>query len=193
MQSANRFALKEWAVVCRALGCGRQSLILRKGGIDEGPDGFQVEHGEFWLFPTAFHQEPDRLINEAGPLMEETIADLPPEGTVRILHYIVAEQVVRIDEESLLARLAGLHIWSEATLRERFHYRTPGLFAILVRVFALPRPIELPDATHFAGCRSWVDFPDELPTQDLTAVHTDIEHSRQVAAFQSALSPPRLT
>ena len=44
-------AFKEWAVVCEALGDGRQSIILRKGGIAEGREGFAFAHGEFFLFP----------------------------------------------------------------------------------------------------------------------------------------------
>ena len=41
---------KEWAVVCEALGSGRQSIILRKGGIAEGREGFSFKHREFFLF-----------------------------------------------------------------------------------------------------------------------------------------------
>jgi hypothetical protein len=33
-------ALKEWAVVCKALEEGRQILLLRKGGIMEYKQGF---------------------------------------------------------------------------------------------------------------------------------------------------------
>lgn len=33
-------AFKEWDIVCKALEEGRQSLILRKGGIHEGREGF---------------------------------------------------------------------------------------------------------------------------------------------------------
>jgi hypothetical protein len=58
LQHENRFAFKEWAAVCTALAAGKQSLIVRKGGIHEGRDGFRVEHGEFWLYPTQFHQKP---------------------------------------------------------------------------------------------------------------------------------------
>ncbi|RPJ57922.1 MAG: DUF1802 family protein, partial [Acidobacteria bacterium] len=35
-------ALKEWAVVCRALAAGRQVLAIRKGGILEVKPGFEV-------------------------------------------------------------------------------------------------------------------------------------------------------
>jgi hypothetical protein len=41
-------AFKEWAVVCEALGSGRQSVILRKGGIAEGREGFAFLHREFF-------------------------------------------------------------------------------------------------------------------------------------------------
>ncbi len=53
-------AFKEWAIVCEALGGGRQSLILRKGGIAEGRDGFAFLHREFFLFPTRFHETLDK-------------------------------------------------------------------------------------------------------------------------------------
>src|SRR5437762_14278621 len=59
-------ALKEWASVCSALEEGRQILLLRKGGILEAIGGFELEHPQFFLFPTYLHQnaqmlkEPDR-------------------------------------------------------------------------------------------------------------------------------------
>ena len=43
MLPENRSALKEWAVVARALGSGRQTLLLRKGGIHERRGEFEVE------------------------------------------------------------------------------------------------------------------------------------------------------
>ena len=52
---------KEWAAVCEALGQGRQSVILRKGGIAEGREGFSFKHSEFFLFPTWFHEQPKKV------------------------------------------------------------------------------------------------------------------------------------
>ena len=51
-------AFKEWASVCDALLAGRQTIILRKGGISEGqaPGTFVPEYSEFWLYPTWVHQ-----------------------------------------------------------------------------------------------------------------------------------------
>jgi hypothetical protein len=42
-------ALKEWAVVCRALEEGRQVMLLRKGGILEYRQGFEVRHEKFLI------------------------------------------------------------------------------------------------------------------------------------------------
>ena len=37
-------ALKEWDVVCEALGSVRQAIVIRKGGIAEGRDGLRFQH-----------------------------------------------------------------------------------------------------------------------------------------------------
>src|ERR1044071_5391986 len=63
--AAMRIAFKEWAVIVDALGTGRQIVILRKGGISEGRGGFQVDHPEFLLFPTLFHQQRESVLPEA--------------------------------------------------------------------------------------------------------------------------------
>ena len=173
MQSANRYAFKEWAVVCEALASGRQTLIPRKGGIHEGRDGFRVEHGEFWLFPTRFHQEREEIVPDAHPLLAQAIAARPPEGVVRLQHYALVSEVFHVTEEAVLPRLAGLHVLSEETVSRRFHYRTPGLFVLAVRIYRLPEPIEISESPHFAGCRSWVEMPEELPTAGLEAVLSD--------------------
>ena len=54
-------AFKEWSIICDTLGCGNQSLILRKGGIHEGKKGFRFEHEKFALFPTRFHEQEERV------------------------------------------------------------------------------------------------------------------------------------
>ncbi len=187
MQSSSRFAFKEWGVVCAALDSGRQSLILRKGGIHEGRDGFRVEHREFWLFPTEFHQQPGVLAPEAQSSLDEWRATETAAGMLVLRNYAVVEEVIELREETLLPRLHGLHIWSEQTLHDRFHYRTPGLFALLVRVHRRVEPLRVPQSPHFAGCRSWVDFPADLGTNGLTPVLSDEAHLARMATIHERL------
>jgi len=51
-----KIGLKEWASVCLALEEGRQTILLRKGGIHESAGEFELEHTQFVLFPTYLHQ-----------------------------------------------------------------------------------------------------------------------------------------
>ncbi|HET6424877.1 MAG TPA: DUF1802 family protein [Planctomycetaceae bacterium] len=188
MQPTNRWAFKEWAAVCSALLSGRQSLILRKGGIHEGRVGFRVDHPEFWLFATGFHQQPEALQPGA---MDHALSQ-PASGTILLPGYAVVEAVEEIHDPAVLPRLSGHHVWSDRTIDERFHYRSPGLFALIVRVYRPPSPLALPDSPHFAGCRSWVDLPDELPTANLTPVLSDDEHPQRVIELQRALTLPQI-
>jgi hypothetical protein len=179
--TSNRFAFKEWAAVCAALESGRQTVIVRKGGIHEEGDGFRVEHREFWLFPTRFHQTADELTEDAAPFLAEALSGQPQAGLIRLRSYAVVERVERIDDERLLPPLAALTILSERTLADRFHYRDPGLFVLAARIYRLPEPLDMPDSPHFAGCRSWVDLPDDVPTTGVTPVMEE-------TAFRSELA-----
>ena len=57
--------LKEWATVVKALEQGKQTVILRKGGILETASGFKIESKKFFLFPTWEHQEPKHVKPES--------------------------------------------------------------------------------------------------------------------------------
>jgi len=188
MQEASRFAFKEWAAVCQAIHSGRQSLILRKGGIHEGRDGFRVDHHEFWLFPTEFHQQPDVLAVDAQPLLADAQSHAPAPGTIAIRNYVVVEDVLELRDVSILPRLTGLHSWSQSTLESRFHYRNPMLFALLIRAYQLPAPQVLPESSHYAGCRSWVELSHEISTSELSPVLTTDEHQARIVAIRKALT-----
>jgi hypothetical protein len=192
MIRTNHIAFKEWAAVCASLDEGRQSLILRKGGIHEGDRGFQVEHDEFWLFPTYEHEQAEALIDEARPLLQRVERERPAADIIRLSNYAVVEDVIQIRDPIVLPSLAGLHIWSHRTVDQRFHYKRPGLMALIVRVYRLGTPIDLPNSPHFAGCRSWVELPNALSTAGLEPVFDDASFSRQRAAIQVAASPIRL-
>jgi len=187
MDSVCSIALKEWAVVCAALAEGRQLLLLRTGGIAEGPQGFRVEHPAFWLFPTRFHQSTDELVPDAVPLLEAAAGAEPPAGVLRLSLYATVEAIHRISDPSRLARLDGLHILSPDTLRARFDYRSPGLFVLVVRVYQLSQPIEVTDEPRYAGCHSWVELDEPLPTTGLQPVLNDDEFGQRMQQIESSL------
>ena len=191
MLVANRMAFKEWAVITAALGNGRQSLILRKGGIHEGRDGFRVEHHEFWLFPTNFHQSANDLSEEYRELWESVRRNPPPAETIPLRSYAILDEVIEVTDAVQLPGLAGLHGWSEQVVHDRFHYRQPGLLALLVRVYELPVELRIPNSPHFAGCRSWVELPTDLPTAALSPVLPQAEHQRRMELIRKRLISAR--
>src|SRR6187399_1619699 len=107
-------AFKEWAAVCEALAAGRQTIILRKGGIHEGREGFRVEHRQFWLYPTNFHQAADGLTADAGEFIARALAGTKPGPgelpTNSIRLFTNVEAVHELQSESAALRLAGQHI-----------------------------------------------------------------------------------
>jgi hypothetical protein len=170
MQGESSIAFKEWAVVCAALASGRQTIILRKGGIDEGRDGFRVKHGEFWLLPTRFHQDETQIVAEAQPLLDEVERTRPEVAKFRVDLYAVVEEVFELRDLAAIVRLQGEQILTRETIEQRFHYRRPGLFVLAVRVYRMPRTIEIVDSEYIAGCKSWVDLPESFSKAGGTAV-----------------------
>ncbi|QDV18509.1 hypothetical protein Pan153_31670 [Gimesia panareensis] len=179
MQTENRIAFKEWGAVCAALAQGRQSLIVRKGGIHEGREGFRVEHREFWLFPTRFHQGADQLQPEQADLLQQPYAQEPVENKIKLGLYAVVEEVYELKEEPQLAGLSKSQVLNGETLAQRFAYKRPGLYVLLVRTYQLPQPLEVENETRYGGCRSWVKLSQDYPTAGLTPVLSDEQYQQQ--------------
>src|SRR5208282_1791713 len=79
-----RLAFKEWAVIADALLRGEQILIFRKGGLREGPGGFQPEHPEFLLFPTLFHQQRQSVVPSAQARYDALAPGFPASNVLRV-------------------------------------------------------------------------------------------------------------
>ena len=180
MKSSDNRAFKEWAVVCRALAEGRQIVILRKGGIAEGPRGLEVTDRQFLLFPTYLHQSAEGVVPEwRGELAAGSIDPSP--GRVILSHYAVVSSWVRVRTLDTLRAMRGLHIWSDAVVEERFHrWAEESVIALMVRVHALPRPAVLESLDSYAGCKSWITLAEPVPLEGLTPVLSDEEFERKL-------------
>jgi hypothetical protein len=187
--SSLRHAFKEWAVICRALAEGRQAIVLRKGGIAEDGGEFRVEHTRFWLYPTYVHQQKDGITPQTLPLLEQAEAEKPPQGVVRLSHFAEVAGVYHVHDIVGAWRLEGMHGWSRETVRARFEYRGPGLYVLPVRVYRSPRAFELPETAEYAGCRSWVDLGQDLPTEGATPVLDEAAFDDVLRTLDRLLEP----
>ena len=150
-------ALKEWAIVCRAIEEGRQVLLLRKGGILEYRQGFKVQHDRFLLFPTYEHQSKDHLQADYADRLDNVLKDQLATGTNRITSYAEAIEVKEITDRIALRTLAKYHIWNESYVNARMDYNPKKpMSVILLRVFKLENPILIENKQEWIGCRSWI-------------------------------------
>jgi hypothetical protein len=186
------YAFKEWAVICRALAEGKQALILRKGGIAETAGEFAVEHARFWLYPTYAHQQRDGIRPEAKALLQETEADKPAAGTVRLHHWAEVTGIYRIRDLTPALLLAHLHFWSEGTVRTRFAYREPGINVLAVRVYRATALHTIPQTAVYQGCKSWVELDTPLPTEGSMPVLTDKNYADVKWNLDMLLNPTAL-
>jgi hypothetical protein len=161
-------AFKEWSGVCDALASGRQSVILRKGGIAEAAGRFVPEHRAFWLYPTHVH-EIHQGLRKAGPTPEPGRSERPGEPVAVAIRALV-EVVTIAHFEALdpLERLADLHVWTEETVRKRFHFRRPGLWVLGVRVHVREAAWNIAVTPEHSGCKTWVTLEEPLSTWGLT-------------------------
>jgi len=181
-----RFAFKEWAIVVDALGAGEQIIILRKGGIHEGKSGFAIEHKNFLLFPTRFHQQRESVV-ERSQLRFDQIWPHHQDATRTRLEFIA--EVVEwslLDSLSAAGRLQGQHIWREDVIRKRFDWGgSKSVYALAVRVSRLPVPVVLPMLQSYGGCKSWIDLEQEVETAETIPVLDEEHFSEKLRSFQS--------
>jgi hypothetical protein len=185
-----KHAFKEWAVVVDALMRGEQIIILRKGGLIEGPGGFQIERPEFLLFPTLFHQQRESVLPQAQARYDEIIHLLPEPEVVRLECFARVAAWQRLESLAAAHALRGLHIWRDDVIAGRFDWgHAKEIHVMAVRIFRLAAPVELPMRESYAGCKSWIELAEDIDTIDAHAVLDDAAFSAQLLRFHKALEP----
>lgn len=176
-----RVGFKEWALVCAALGDGRESVIIRKGGIAEGRAGFSFRHREFFLFPTFFHEQVTRT-----RLTDAELPEPSPDG-IEIRFWAKVEETRALDDWEKTRALEPLHILQESVVRERFDYDdAPGVQVAFVRMFRLEPAWRLENRPRYGGCRSWVDLPEPPLDLRLWPILAEAEHEERRNYFKKA-------
>ena len=150
-------ALKEWAAVVHALLDGRQTVLLRKGGIHE--KRFSVRGSRFVVFPTVAHSHAESTRAEHADLLA-----LGPAGRRETHRWWFGPscpwwQTIAVRRPERIAELEPFHIWTtESVRRNRIDFRPRHeLTAIVVSARALAVPLAVPLLPEYAGCRSWVE------------------------------------
>lgn len=185
-------ALKEWSVAVDALVQGQTILLLRKGGIREVGNRFQVPHQRVWLYPTYEHQKPYLLKPQWVKHVKLVEAGWHP-AEITIQAWADITQIWTVRKEQSVRSLLQFHIWNEQFVTERLHWKpSQPLHLLLLRVHRLTTPITIDWQPDYGGCRSWLTLKkplDLMPSQpvldqQIWAQTSEAIHA-QVTSFES--------
>jgi hypothetical protein len=163
-------ALKEWSAAVHAMLDGRQTVLLRKGGI--GEKRFDLAAPEFVFFPTVAHGHAERVRPEHRDLLDAAASDSTEvDVVVRAGAKVVA--AIAVNRPDGLEKIEQTHIWTAESVRaDRLDFRPRHLLTVLVvQARPLIEPVRLPREPAYAGCVSWVDLPVRPALAD--PVHDD--------------------
>ena len=156
-------ALKEWSIICKAMEEGKQTILLRKGGILEYKKGFEISQKLFLLYPTLEHQTAEYLqsnyLQEYELRLKRNSSEIVQDkvNTIRIIARI--EAIQEFHDHELLSKLEKYHIWNEKYVNMRMNYNPKKpMNALLLRIYKLPQPISIDVNPGWAGCKSWIEI-----------------------------------
>ena len=181
--------LQEWAVCCRALGEGRITLTVRKGGVHERGGGlFTLEQQRFALMPTYLHQDATRVLPAYGGAYFAAVTTDPQPGVITIACWAEAVRIWKVGDPGRIQALKDELLWEGGELARRFAYRDqPWLHVVALRIHRLPQPVAIPDHPSYAGCRSWIPFKQPIPVTGSTAVLDDATHAWRLSTISGIL------
>ncbi|GGG26222.1 DUF1802 family protein [Paenibacillus abyssi] len=182
-------ALKEWAVAIEALLEGKQIMLLRKGGIVEETRDFELLSPAFYLMPTFEHQKKGLLKPHFQGMLDDTLSGWDPGNlNVTLRAYGEVTEDIEIRDQETLDRLRDFHIWTDTFAEERLKWkRNKPLHLLLVRMYRLEQPTDIPIKPAYTGCKSWVKLEDELEMRTKIPVLGDSEFNLRVAQIKVAL------
>lgn len=173
-------AFKEWNSVVEALGRGEQIIILRKGGIIEDEGDFVPRERFFVLFPTLTHEKRELLKKFFPPDFSEDV--------IKIKYWAQVVLARKVLNKETLEKLDRFHIWKKEVVEERFHrWQKDEVWALVVRVFKLPKVLEIKNDPDYGGCKSWIDVKFSVDTSGSLPVISDEEFQKIFSEVKSIL------
>jgi hypothetical protein len=180
-------ALKEWAVVVRALLAGEQVLDIRKGGLRVEGRPFSVQAARCWLYPPVEHQQAELLKAPYRRWVADSEAAAPPDRAIPIAGWAEIVGVATIDTSEVLDALDGKVIWSREYVGTRFRWKARDpLHVLALRAYRLDDPVAVPFRDGYGGCTSWVDL-DGLGTPSTATSSPALSDEAFAARYQGAV------
>ena len=186
-------ALKEWAVAIEALGQGMLALIIRKGGIREDNNRFEVKFPEFLFFPSFEHQQsdllrPEHAVNLTDALAAKPDTHNPDDGPLKFCAFAQVHSAFPVTELAQLEALSDHHIWTQVYAEKRLRWKPKvALTAMVLRVYRLPETKQVPFRPEYVGCKSWLPLLDPVTIDALEPAMSDQAFADEATAIEAAM------
>lgn len=178
-------------MVVEAAAEGEQLLLLRKGGIRDPKGVFQLEHREFFLYPTWEHQSEDaesRIRPEFRQRYKQLLAPVRSAETVSLKVYAGIAYCGQVRDTKQLEGLEKHHIWTPEFIQDRMRYRPQApMLAVVLRAYRLKKEISQPVRPEYAGCKSWVPLEQPLPIEETIPVVDNIRFRKALEEISKRL------
>ena len=171
--------LKEWATVVKALEHGKQTVILRKGGILETASGFKIEAKKFLLFPTWEHQEIKHVKPEYHDFLNQTLNNKPKEGYNTITSIVEVLDHRDVYSNEIIDKLSSFHVWSDSYIQERRNWMPEKpMKAVFLKTIKITE-FSLSLQPEFSGCKSWIELNSKFQEGHSVLEDSEIEQKLQ--------------
>jgi len=158
-------ALKEWGSVVTAIVEGHQHILIRKGGIIEKHDCFEVESNDFLFYPTFLHQDATRIDASKHHYLKQAEQFKRDDKTVNVTAFATVDKVLKVNRFEQLQAALPLTIYNQHHIELLWHWKPEKpCYILLLKAFTLTSPIAVTDKPDYGGCVSWIEL-DEVKQQ----------------------------
>ncbi|MGB3787398.1 MAG: DUF1802 family protein [Phormidesmis sp.] len=182
-------ALKEWSVAVDAIAQGTQTILLRKGGIQEEQGRFRARVERAVLFPTFEHQKPELLKPDYKGSVTPVASGWHPEK-ITLKAWAQITHIFLTTEADKISALNDFHIWQPQFASERLKWKPKQpLYILMLRAYQLANPVDIIwDSDLHGGCRSWISLAQPLEADtERPAIDSDA-YSAQIKQIEEIVS-----
>jgi hypothetical protein len=164
-------------------------LLIRKGGIRENANRFEVRHQEFLLFPSFEHQQASLLKPEHAEGMAGALQEHADPDWLIFTHFAQVHRAFPVSELTELQALSPHHIWSDDYAKARLRWKPQQtLTAMVLKTFRLNKPVIVPMRPEYVGCKSWLDLTEAMEMGSMNAVLSEETFAERANAIDRAMA-----
>jgi hypothetical protein len=175
---SEQLAMKTWSVIARFLHEGAGIVALRKA--------WDTRNEELVVFPSYSGQDPDAMKPDVWMAWRHVLKPALG-GHTYIRDFAKVVDAIPLHSKGALRILDSEFALTEVEALRRFESGSPGLVALILRVYHLPRSYKFYNVAEKEGDGEFVPLPFDVALDDLTPVLADDEFERRRSRIRNAL------